>query len=229
MLKSMTLMPAKRPGLKVCETQLPSAGAHFKMIKQTAKQKQKAKQVKRRKRERELGKKQLKMPDRVYGVIYADPPWRFEPYSRKTGMDRAADNHYPTMDSEAIMRLGVPAANDCVLFLWATAPMLIEAIYTMWAWGFAYKSNMVWVKDKIGTGYWTRNQHELLLIGTRGKIPAPAPGSQWPSVIEWPRLRHSAKPTMVRTMIENWYPTVPKIELFARERADGWAAWGQEV
>src|SRR5262249_46156584 len=100
----------------------------------------------------------------LYGVIYADPPWRFEPYSRESGMDRAADNHSPTMDLAAIKALPVPAADDCILFLWATAPMLPQALDVMAAWGFTYKSQFVWAKDKIGTGYWNRNQHELLLV-----------------------------------------------------------------
>jgi N6-adenosine-specific RNA methylase IME4 len=195
----------------------------------TARKRAKSKQARRRQRERELGKKLCAMPTRRYGVILADPPWRFEPYSRETGMDRAADNHYPTMTVEDIMKLKVPAARDCALFLWATAPMLPQALDVMRFWGFTYKSNMAWVKDKIGTGYWARNQHEHLLIGTRGKIPAPAPGQQWASVIMAPREAHSAKPNAVRLMIEEWYPTVPKIELFARERVDGWDAYGQEI
>jgi hypothetical protein len=103
----------------------------------------------------------------LYGVIFADPPWRFEPYSRITGMDRAADNHYVTMALDEIKALPVPAAPDCVLFLCATALMLPQALETMAAWGFSYRTHLVWVKDRVGTGYWARNKHELLLIGTR--------------------------------------------------------------
>jgi hypothetical protein len=121
-----------------------------------------------------------------YNVVYADPPWRLEPYSRDTGMDRAADNHYPTMPIEEIRALQVPVADDAVLFLWATGPMLPQALSVMAAWGFDYKSQCIWLKDRIGTGYWFRNRHELLLIGTRGTIPAPAPGEQYPSVREAP-------------------------------------------
>jgi N6-adenosine-specific RNA methylase IME4 len=96
-------------------------------------------------------------------------------------MDRAADNHYPTMTTEQICALEIPAADNCALFLWATAPMLPEALAVMVAWGFTYKSHCIWAKDRLGTGYWFRNQHELLLVGTRGNIPAPAPGTQFPS------------------------------------------------
>jgi hypothetical protein len=80
---------------------------------------------------------------KFYSVIYADPPWRFEPYSRETGMDRAADNHYPTMTIEQLRALKIPAAKDAVLFLWTTAAMLDDALSVMKAWGFAYKSNFV--------------------------------------------------------------------------------------
>lgn len=169
-----------------------------------------------------------------YNVILSDPPWRFEPYSRETGMDRAADNHYPTMTNEDIGELDVPAADDCVLFLWATNPMLQEAIGVMNAWGFTYKSNIVWVKDKMGTGYWVREQHELLLIGTKGKIVAPAPGEQFPSVLHAPREEHSRKPFRIFEMIEEMYPGVERLEMFSRAGGtggspEGWDFWGAEA
>ena len=75
------------------------------------------------------------------------------------------------------------AAADCVLFLWATAPMLQEALEVVEAWGFSYKTCAVWSKDRIGTGYWFRNKHEIWLVGTRGHVPAPAMGTRWPSLI----------------------------------------------
>ena len=88
-------------------------------------------------------------------------------------------------------------------------------------WGFEYRTNFVWAKDRAGTGYWARNKHELLLVGTRGTIPAPAPGTQWESLIEAPVGEHSAKPEAFAEMIERLYPTLPKIELFARGKAKG--------
>lgn len=188
-----------------------------------------SKKRKRQQRELELGDKITALPEKRYGVIYADPPWKFEPYSDDTGMDRAADNHYPTMDTEAIKRLAVPAASDCVLFLWATVPMLDVAIDVLKAWGFTYKSNFVWTKDKAGTGFWNKNKHEHLLIGVRGSIPAPAPGEQYESAFTAPRGKHSAKPFAVHEMIETMFPTLPRIELFARERFEGWDAWGNEL
>jgi len=191
-----------------------------------------AKKAHRARREAELGAKQRALPDKRYGVILADPPWRFEPWSRETGMDRAADNHYPTSPLEAIKALdaGSIAAPDCVLFLWATVPMLPQAIEVLSTWGFSYKSSFVWVKDRAGTGYWSRNRHEILLIGARGYVPAPAMGTQWPSVIEAPVARHSEKPAAVYELIESYFPTLPKIELHARGRfRAGWDVWGNEA
>lgn len=183
-------------------------------------------------RERDLAAKVTALPDRRYGVIVADPEWRFEPWSRATGMDRAADNHYPTSCTEVIAARDVAsiAARDCVLFLWATAPMLPHALAVMGAWGFDYKSHYVWAKDKIGTGYWAREKHELLLIGTRGDVPAPAPGTQAASLIAAPRLAHSRKPEAFLEMIEGYFPTVPKVELNRRGvPRTGWDAWGNEA
>jgi N6-adenosine-specific RNA methylase IME4 len=190
-----------------------------------------AKQVGRADKEKRLAQKQRALPLEQFNVILADPAWRFEPYSRETGMDRAADNHYPTQETPEIMALpvGTLAASDCVLFLWATPAMLCEALRVMRFWGFEYKSNYDWRKQKAGTGYWSRNRHEHLLIGTRGNIPAPAPGTQWDSVIDAPAGQHSEKPDAVYEMIEQYYPNVPKIELNARRARTGWAAWGNEA
>jgi N6-adenosine-specific RNA methylase IME4 len=190
------------------------------------------KRVRRETREVELAGRITALPNRRYGVVLADPEWRFEPWSRATGMDRSADNHYPTSPLETIKARDVPsiAAEDCVLFLWATAPMLPQALEVIAAWGFAYRSHFVWVKDVAGTGYWNRNRHELLLIGVRGAVPCPAPGEQWDSVIEAPAGAHSAKPAAVHEMIEAYFPTLPKTELNRRgPPRPGWDAWGNEV
>lgn len=170
-----------------------------------------------------------KLGVKLYGVIYADPPWRFEPYSRDTGMDRAADNHYPTLTLDDIKAIKPPAAKDAVLFMWATVPMLPDAIEVMRAWGFAYRSHCIWLKDRVGTGYWFRNKHELLLVGTRGDIPAPAQGQQYESVIAAKLARHSDKPIAFAEMIEKLFPNVPGVEMFARGPRLGWDAWGNEA
>lgn len=190
------------------------------------------KKQRRANHEQVLGAMQVSLPTRKYGVIMADPEWRFEPWSRETGMDRAAENHYPTSCTEVIAARDVPsiAARDCVLFLWATNPMLPHALLVMAAWGFDYKSNYCWGKDKIGAGYWSREKHELLLIGTKGNIPCPAPGTQRDSLLLEPRGKHSAKPECFLEMIEQYFPTLPKIELNRRGPArPGWSAWGNEA
>lgn len=195
--------------------------------------KQQVKKAQRANRERQLATRTIAASDalntKTYGVILCDCPWRFEPYSRETGMDRAADNHYPTMQTEAIKAMRVPAARDCVLFMWATMPMLPQALEVMAAWGFEYKSHCVWGKDKIGSGYWFREQHELLLVGTRGDVPAPAPGEQYASLQMAPREAHSAKPAKFHQMIDTMYPNVPKLEMFARSLRVGWQQWGNEA
>lgn len=99
----------------------------------------------------------------------------------------------------------------------------------MQAWGFTYKSQFVWIKDRVGTGYWTRSQHELLLIGTRGDIPAPAPGEQFRSVIEAPVGKHSAKPRVFAEMIMEMFPNMPAIYMFSQGPNEGFDAWGNEA
>jgi N6-adenosine-specific RNA methylase IME4 len=193
---------------------------------------QEEKKAKRETRERELGLRQQGLPDKKYGVIYADPEWRFEVWSRETGMDRAADNQYPTSILDEIKARPVKeiAAADCVLFLWATRPMLRAAIDLLEHWGFDYKTDFCWAKDKIGTGYWGRDKHEHLLVGTIGSPPAPAMGTQWDSLLEAPREGHSAKPEIFAEMIETYFPTMPKIELNRRgPPRPGWDAWGNEA
>lgn len=201
------------------------------IVKEIRAEKQGEKSVRRNQREERLGKAQRALPDERFGVIYADPEWRFETYSRETGMDRAADNHYPTSETDAICARPVKdiAADDCVLFLWATVPMLSDALRVMAAWGFSYKSHAVWWKGKAGTGYWFRNEHELLLVGTKGKIPAPAMGTQLGSVFNCPVGEHSVKPDAAYEMIEHYFPSLPKIELNARRARDGWKSWGNEA
>jgi N6-adenosine-specific RNA methylase IME4 len=178
-----------------------------------------------------LNANNLGLPEKRYGVILADPEWRFEPYSRETGMDRAPENHYPTSPTDAIAARPVAeiAADDCVLFLWATVPMLPDALHVMAAWGFTYKSKVTWAKDHLGTGYWFRNKTEDLLVGTKGNIPAPAPGTQWESLVDGPVRAHSEKPDWQYELIEVYFPNLPKIELNARRARDGWDAWGLDA
>jgi N6-adenosine-specific RNA methylase IME4 len=182
-------------------------------------------------KEAALAGKQRALPDKRYGVIYADPPWRFETWGDAGKTNTSADNHYPCMAPSEIMLLDVPSisADDAALYLWVTVPFERQGHDVMEAWGFRYVSQVMWKKDRIGTGYWYRNQHEVLLFGTRGNVPKPAPGTQWPSVIEAPIGEQSVKPDVIYEMIESYFPNLPKIELYARRARPGWDVWGLEA
>ena len=172
-----------------------------------------------------------------YDVIYADPPWRFLTYSEK-GKGRSAERHYPTMAKEEIQSLPVKriSAKDSVLFLWVTAPCLIEGLELIKAWDFTYKTvAFTWVKqnkrnDKpfMGLGYYTRANAEYCLIATKGKVLERKSRSVSSVVISHIE-RHSKKPDEVRKRIVKLYGNRPRIELFAREKSDGWDCFGNEV
>lgn len=169
----------------------------------------------------------------LYPVVYADPPWQFAVRSEVTGREKSPENHYPTMPTAEICgllaQLGGVAARDAVLFLWATNPMLLDALGVIQAWGFRYVHHWIWDKEVAGTGYWGRDRHELLLIARRGDVAAPLPGSQPETVFRQKKGRHSAKPDHFAETIERLYPDVPRIELFSRSARPGWDAWGYEA
>lgn len=199
---------------------------------------QRAKQIQQRHRDERLREKAARVAEIAaaepvpfdglgpFPVLYADPPWRYDFAESST---RQIENQYPTMSLDEIKALDVPAADDGVLFLWATSPKLPEALEVMAAWGFTYVTSMVWVKDKIGMGYYARQQHELLLIGKRGALPVPDPEDRPPSVLTAPRGEHSAKPDEAYRLIERMYPFAEKCELFQRRPRDRWAGWGNQA
>lgn len=168
----------------------------------------------------------------LFGVIYCDPPWRHDFFKSKS---RSTENHYPTMTTPEICALQVPSSENCVLFMWATAPKLTDAMQVIEAWGFAYRTHAIWDKLKIGLGYWFRGQHELLMVSTRGHKPPPPEGQRISSVIRSPRSSHSSKPDQVRDWIAKWYPNERKLEMFARPYTEmwpkhvGWETWGNEL
>lgn len=170
---------------------------------------------------------ELPLPEGTYRVIYADPPWQ---YDFAETDNRKIENHYPTMPVEDIEAMGerIPAAPDSILFLWGTSPKLREGLRVVEAWGFEYVTCMVWVKNKIGMGYYARQQHELLLIGRRGQLPVPLPENRPPSVMYGDRTEHSRKPESVYEVIERMYPEQHKVELFARNTREGWDSWGND-
>lgn len=172
-------------------------------------------------------------PHKKYNIIYADPPWLY----RDQGCGGGATKHYPLMKVTEICALPVKeiAAEDCVLFLWATYPMLQEALDVIKAWGFNYKTiGFQWVKlNRSGNGYffglgrWTRGNTEACLIATKGK-PKRISASVSQLVFS-PVRRHSQKPDEVRDKIVALMGEAPRIELFARSAAKGWDCWGNEV
>jgi N6-adenosine-specific RNA methylase IME4 len=196
-----------------------------------------AKEIKQRQRDTRLSEKARKVAQIAatqaeplvnlgpFPVLYADPPWRYE----HADPTRAIENHYPTMTLDEIKALEIPAADDSVLLMWATSPKLLEALEVLEAWGFEYRTCMVWVKDKIGMGYYARQQHELVLIGRRGNLPVPDPEDRPSSIIRGDRGEHSAKPDRMYEVIEQMYPLAQKCELFQRRPRKGWAGWGNQA
>jgi N6-adenosine-specific RNA methylase IME4 len=176
-------------------------------------------------------------------VLYADPPWQFRVYDENSSIASehgAAGVHYPCMSTNAICALPVKelATDAAALFLWTTAPHLPEALQVVAAWGFTYKRHAVWVKDWIGLGYFVRNQHELLLVATRGDMPSPSPANRPSSVIDAPRREHSRKPDEAYELIERMYPRAAEDRTVRSSRAgrlggvgkrSGNSPWGKEI
>jgi len=184
-----------------------------------------AAQVRRARRYAQIGEAPP-LPEGRFQLLYADPPWQLgNPES-----DYAPENYYPTLPLAEIKALPVPAAENAVLFLWAVNGLLPQAFEVIEAWGFEYKADIAWIKNGIGPGVWTRPRHELLFVARKGKFPPPEPRQRIASVFEAKRGRHSEKPERAYELIEQMYPNVTKLELFARGRTRaGWSAWGNEV
>lgn len=174
----------------------------------------------------------LKLPELAgepYGVVVADPPWKYEDRGFQKPQ-RWIEHHYDTLETPEIcdMDWNGNLAADCILYLWTTAPKYPDALEVMESWGFRYKTQFCWVKPGIGLGIWARNQHELVLLGVRGKKKAPGRTELVSSVFYGPSGRHSEKPGYLQDMIDGQRPGVRKLELFARRRRMGWDSWGLE-
>lgn len=167
------------------------------------------------------------IPAGKFRVIYADPPWEYE----NSGFNEAAEGQYPTMPLVAICAMPVSgmATNESVLFLWATNPLLREALQVMETWGFEYKTNIAWVKDAgRGKGWFLKSKHELLLIGVRPGTPQPEERPD--SAFEAERGPvHSRKPEKAYEIIQSMYPHGKRIELFARQTREGWESYGNQL
>ena len=170
-----------------------------------------------------------------YDIILADPPWKYT--SKSVSPNREVINHYPVMPTTDICKLPImDIANDkCALFLWATWPLLEDALQVINSWGFIYKTiAWVWIKsNKSGLGFfwgmggYTRSNTEPCLLAFTKKISVADHGIQ--SIIYSPVREHSRKPDEQYRKIESLYPNYSYLELFAREKHNGWDTWGNEV
>jgi site-specific DNA-methyltransferase (adenine-specific) len=172
-----------------------------------------------------------------YQIIYADPPWSYNDTQKSGGTAFfGASVRYPLMANKDILKLPIAemAEKDCVLFMWATSPLLPESIETIRAWGFKYKTvafcwnkqskNGKWISNM---GRWTMGNVEICLLGVKGKPKRILKNIKQLVIAE--RKRHSEKPPEVRNRIVELMGDLPRIELFAREKTEGWDSWGNEV
>lgn len=171
------------------------------------------------------------------GAILIDPPWRFANRTGKMAPEHKRLHRYPTMSFEEIAALpvGEIAAEKSHLYLWCPNALLAEALGIMKAWGFTYKTNIVWYKvrkdggpDGRGVGFYFRNVTELLLFGIKGRIRTLSPGRRQVNILVSRKEEHSKKPDAIYDLIQRCSPG-PYCELFSRQRIPGWAQWGDEV
>lgn len=162
-----------------------------------------------------------------YRVIYADPPWSYNDKMDSPNLGGAV-KHYPTMSTNEICELPIPAEDNAVLFLWVTSPLLEDSFKVIKAWGFKYKTSFIWDKVAHSMGHYNSVRHEFLLICTRGSCTPDVP-KLLDSVVSIERTEHSVKPNEFREIIDTLYPIGNRLELFARRPAKGWDVWGNEV
>ena len=181
----------------------------------------------------------IPFPNKKYNIIYADPAWHFKNYNNAKAQTNP-EKHYKTMSMEDIGKLPVGdiADKDCVLLMWCTDPLLHKQIPIVEKWGFTYKTvGFHWVKTNknksnnlyfIGTGYWTRANNEICILATKGK-PSRKKGANVQRLVVDDRREHSRKPDRIRNDIVQLCGDLPRIELFARQRVDGWDNWGDQI
>lgn len=171
-----------------------------------------------------------------YATILADPPWQFQNRTGKMAPEHKRLLRYPTMELKEIMEMPVAklAAARSHLYLWVPNALLQEGLKVMEAWGFTYKTNIVWYKirkdggpDGRGVGFYFRNVTELLLFGLRGSMRTLQPGRTQVNLISTRKREHSRKPDEIYDLIEECSPG-PRLELFARFGREGWDQWGNE-
>jgi len=173
----------------------------------------------------------------TFSTILIDPPWRFANRTGKMAPEHRRLHRYRTMTLAEIRSLPVAAhaRTPSHLYLWVPNALVREGLEVMEAWGFTYKTNLVWYKvrgdggpDGRGVGFYFRNVTELVLFGVKGRFRTLAPGRRQVNVILSKKREHSRKPEELYRVIEACSPG-PYLELFARDRVPGWTAWGDEV
>ena len=170
------------------------------------------------------------MPIGKYQVIYADPPWQYNDTCESGAIQsRGANKVYPTMTIDQLCDLPISklSLDNSVLFIWVTSPLLEDVFKIINAWGFKYKSSFIWDKIKHNLGHYNSVRHELLLIATKGSC-VPDNIKLYDSVQSIEKTEHSVKPKAFYEIIETLY-NGSKIELFARNKRDGWTSWGNEI
>jgi N6-adenosine-specific RNA methylase IME4 len=177
------------------------------------------------------------LPCGPFGTVLADPPWRFDHRTGKASPEHRRLTRYETMTLGEICAMPVAevAAANSHLYLWVPNALLADGLRVMAAWGFAYKSNLVWHKvrrdgasDGRGVGFYFRNVTELVLFGVRGSLRTLQPARRQVNLIATRKREHSRKPDELYTIVEACSPC-PRIELFARHPRSGWSAWGREA
>lgn len=164
-----------------------------------------------------------------YRLIYADPPYQYRNVRTGGSMNSGAAAKYPTMSFSEIesLPIGNIIDRDCACFLWVPVPLLPDGLSILRAWGFKYKTALFWRKImSLGMGFWYRGQVEICLLGVSGKLKAFR--IQKCNFVQSKASRHSEKPAEIRLLIEET-GLIPRIELFARQKVEGWDCWGNEV
>lgn len=175
--------------------------------------------------------------DSKFGAILADPPWRFTNRTGKVAPEHKRLNRYETLSIEEIKNIPVEkvAAESSHLYLWVPNALIPEGLEVMKAWGFKYKTNIIWHKirkdggpDGRGVGFYFRNTTEVILFGTKGRLRTLDPGRSQVNIIKTRKQEHSRKPDELYEIIESCSPG-PYIELFARGTRQGWTGWGDQA
>lgn len=177
-------------------------------------------------REAEREPEEVPVVPTLPNLVLADPPWR---YDFAETDNRQIENQYPSATVDEIIDHKPETQPDCVLLLWGTVAKLREAFDVLDGWGFEYKTHAVWDKEKIGMGYWFRGQHELLIVGTKGKMSPPEQADRVSSVFREARGAHSAKPECVYQWIEQAFKDHTKLEMYCRAPRAGWLVFGNEA